>query len=752
VRGRLALFLVVGSLLTSGCGRSDGKHYGTVERAGKDPHAFYVNNHSEPEYLDPGLSTESAGSTLLSDLFEGLVVIHPKTLVPHQGGATHWEQTDDNRLFRFHLRREAKWSDGKPVVAADYVYSWQRVLTAKTGARMATLMYPIKNGKLFHQGRLKVANRDVALRDGTGPGSEKGVAKGSVVKLLKSVRVNIRRPVQAAPLGPEQRLSYNAKSGELTTATGTVAGDTLSEPVSAEVIALGSETTCNEAPDHWYRLETSGGQGWLPGCAIENDSKSTEVLVEVFDDLPTFSVDASAREGDAIVKSERVQGFMPAAALTLDPAVVGVRAVGNHVIEVELEEPTPYFIELVAYVTYYPVRRDLLEHFEEKKRPDLWYRPENIITNGPYTLDEHKFRYEITFKRNPHYYEHDKLKLHRIVFMAVPDYNATLALYKTGEIDYIGQNVSLPATQMKRLEGMADFDRAQWLATYWYAFNVDKPPVNDVRVRRALNLAVDKQQIVDKVTRAGQQPATHFVPDFTGSGYAEAAKADAKAGRARFSGKGHDHDPELARKLLADAGYDIVETDQGFHANDFPALEILYNTAEGHRRIAVAIQSMWKQNLGISVQLRNEEWKVMLKNLRDGRFQVARFGWVADYNHPHTWHDVFLSYSNNNWTRWGDPKYDALVELAAATAEQRKSIDLYRDAEEMLVAAMPRMPLYFYTKSTLIKPYVKGYYPNGANKHRIRWMWIDPGWKTNSDNVPAYPPRAFPEPGSFSAP
>jgi oligopeptide transport system substrate-binding protein len=738
----------------TGCaGGDDGEHFGTTDRAGKSPHTFYVNNHDEPEYLDPGLSTESAGTALLSDLFEGLVVLHPETLMPHQGMATSWDQSDDNRIFRFHLRKEAKWSDGKPLTSADFVYAWRRVLNSKTGARMATLMYPIKNGKLFHQGRLKVLQRDVSLRGG--PKLKAGVS----VQILKTSSVTSLRLPFGAAMKAGAELSYDIKSGKMLKGSEPVAGETVKEAYVATVVGIGAKTKCNEAPDHWYEVQSERGTGWLPGCALAADKKSKEALIEVFTDLPTFRppkpaapVEAPPKEAppaEAPPEPAPARGFVALDALKLDPSVLGVRSVGDHVVEVELQESTAYFLELVAYVTYYPVRQDLIEHFEKEGRADLWYRPENIITNGPFVLDEHKFRYEITFKRNPHYYDHDKLKLHRVVWFEVPDYNATLALYKTGELDYIGQNVSLPSAQMHRLESFADFSRSDWLATYWYEFNVDKPPVNDRNVRHALNLAVNKQLVIDKVTRAGQQVATHFVPDYTGMGYSKIAAAEKKAGNKRFAGKGYDYDPEHARELLRKAGYEVVERDGGWHAPKFPALEILYNTSEGHRKIAVAIQDMWKTNLGITVQLRNEEWKVMLKNLRDGHFQVARFGWVADYNHPHTWLDIFLSYSNNNWTHWADPKYDALVEKAAATADPDESIRLYRDAESMAVESMSRMPLYFYTKSTLVKPYVKGYYPNGANRHRVRWMWIDQDWKNNKTNVPAYPPRELPKPGTI---
>src|SRR5690606_18958876 len=181
-------------------------------------------------------------------------------------------------------------------------------------------------------------------------------------------------------------------------------------------------------------------------------------------------------------------------------------------------------------------------------------------------------------------------------------------------------------------------------------------------------------------------------------------------------------------------------------AQGFPSLELLYNTSEGHRALAVAIQDMWKRHLGISVQLRNEEWKVFIKNLHGGHYQIARFGWIGDYNHPHSWLETFASYSHNNFTGYADPAFDALIAKAARTADRAESMKLYRDAEAMLVEARPRLPLYFYTKSSLVKPYVKGFWANVANVHDFRFMWIDPDWKQGGPNVSAIPIRTLPEP------
>ena len=770
--------LSLGLGLALGCGgHGSGEYFGTTSRPGRDPATFYLNGSDEPESLDPGLANDRAATTLLNELFEGLVVLHPDDLRPTAGVATRWEQSDDNRLFRFHLRPDARWSDGRPVTADDFVYAWTRVLTAKTGARNATLLYGIRNAPGFHQGKLRRLADAEPLRAAPGgsPPGEAPLDRGTVVKVLRGSPVEV--PTAIAPLpapiaggaGPSElgyQLPAKGKSpgDRLTVAAG---GPTLGPSADggwrdrrAAVLEVGPAVRCNGAPDVWLHLSAAGEQGWLPGCVLKQNLRSAEwLLVERYDELPTFrprpapapaagtpgpTQPAAPPDGRA---PERPRGWIPASAALEDPSVLGLRAVDSHTLEVELSEPMPYFLELLSYATFFPVRRDVIERFTATGRPDLWYRPENIVVNGPYTLDSWTFHYEIRMKPNPAYYGRDKLRVQRIVWLQVPQHTATMNLYKSGELDYIGADVALPAAYMERLGHYRDFVRSRYLSTYWYELNVTKPPLDDVRVRRALNLAIDKQQLIDSIMHGGQLPATHYVPDFTGSGYSARAEADRRAGHDPFSGPGLEPDPAAARALLEQAGYRVERRDDGYRAVGFPALEVLCNTGEGHQALAVAIQDMWRRELGISASIRIEEWRVMLQNIRDGNYQIARSGWNADYNHPHTWLDTFLSYSVQNWPRWKSPAFDALVERAAATADVGESIGLYRQAEKLAVDEMPRIPLYFYTKSTMVKPYVKGFYPNARNLHPVRFMWIDPDWRTHPDNAPAYAAEELPPPG-----
>jgi oligopeptide transport system substrate-binding protein len=431
--------------------------------------------------------------------------------------------------------------------------------------------------------------------------------------------------------------------------------------------------------------------------------------------------------------------------------VGGGRGAHDRTLEVELELPTPYFLDITSHQTLFPVRRDVIEAFAARGEPDLWTRPESFVSNGPYVLDEWRFRYEITMKRNPFHHDHDRLRIHRVVWVEVQQYHASMNLYRAGDLDYLGDNLSPPPEYLPLLATKKDFLRFAYLSTYWYDLNVRRPPLDDPRVRRALNLAIDKQELVDEVTQGGQSPATHYVPDFAGLGYADAVKADRAAGTDPFVRPGYVYDPERARGLLGEAGFPVEEAGGAYRAAGLPPIEILYNTSEGHRAIAVAIQDMWKRNLGVSVTLRNEEWGVMQKNRRDGNFQIARSGWFADYNHPHTWLDTFLSYSPNNNTGWADGSFDALLRRAAATADPKESIRRYREAEVRAVEGMSKIPLYFYTKQTLVKPWVMGFVPNARNVQLVKWLWIDPErQEMGADAAPAYPSPEFPPPGRFA--
>ncbi|WP_437947885.1 peptide ABC transporter substrate-binding protein [Sorangium sp. So ce296] len=766
-RGAVAALGLAGLALAA-CSEGEGGYAGTTSRVGKDDATIYINNGGEPEYVDPGKSNDSASSTLIQQLFEGLTTYGAGDLRPVQGVATRWEQSDDNRIFRFHLRPEARWSDGKPVTAHDFEYAWKRVLRPSTASLAATNLYVLKNGELFALGKLKALREAAPLRAAPRPDAPSALelAKGSFVVVLARSPIQVDTAIAPLAALPEGAAAVTFAKGDGKGG----AGDRLSfgeggaaaigpapgggwQGAVVDIVRAGPTCQCNGAADRWFEIARDGARGFLPGCLLVPPAagaagagaapRETYAIVTPHADLPTYDPAAAP----AAAPSEPPVGFVPDALLVEDDSAVGVRARDDLTLDVQLEQPTPYFTDLTSYVTLFPVRKDVIEAFAQRGEPELWFRPENIVVNGPYTLDEWKFRYEITMKRNPMYWNRDMLKIHRVVWLEIEQYNAAMNIYKAGDLDYAGDNSSLPSEHLDWLSTKKDFQRYPYLSTYWFEFNTRKPPVDDVRVRRALNLAVDKQQIVEKITRGGQTPATHYVPDYTGSGYAEAVAEDRRLGIDPFSSPDVMFNPERARAMLAEAGYEVVREGDGYRAKNFPALEILYNTSEGHKQIAVAVQDMWKRHLGVSATLRNEEWKVMLKNVRDGHFQVVRFGWIGEYNHPATWLGTLLSYSPQNRTGWADREFDDLMRAAAATSDPKESIRMFRRAEKRAVDRMPKMPLYFYTKSTLVKPWVKGFKGNARSLQLVKWFWIDPRWRDDPSNEIAFPQLEFPAPG-----
>lgn len=648
------------AMLPAGCGEDTSPHFGTTTRTGKSASTFYVNAGPEPEMIDPGRAVDAVGTLFASHLYEGLGVYDPRDAHPTQGVAHSWDKSDDNRLFRFHLRKEAAWADGKRVTAGDFVYAWTRVLRPSLASGAAPNLYVLLNGELYQRGQLQITKDRTEVKGGAASDAPTvaTLEAGTAVRILKA------------------------------------------------------------------------------------DKGYTQIALHRR--LPTF--DPGRPPPEPALAPEPI-GYVPSSALIESPSVLGVRAVDDETLEIEAERPAPYFLDLTCYSALSPMRRDVVEPLEQAGQVDRLNRPEHVVGNGAYSIVDWKFRYELVMRKSPTYWRASEVALDRVVWMMLEDSRTTLNLYKAGDLDYLGDNSAIPAEVMPFVEKKRDFLRSYVLTVAWYDLNVTKPPLDDVRVRRALNLAIDKAQLVQRVLKSGQIPATHYVPEITGSGYSKAVEDDRKNGADPFSGPGHDFDPALARSLLREAGYAIEEEGGSYRVKGFPPLEILYNTGEGNRNIAVAVQDFWRRHLGISAQLRNEEWKVFLKSVKEGNYQVARGAWAAEYNHPQALLDTLLSYSPTNRTRWADPEFDRRMREAAQIADPARSIQKFREAEKRAVDAMPRIPFYFYTKSTLVKPWVKGFHASPRNVHLMHWLWIDPSGA--AEDRPAAEPREFAPPGPF---
>jgi oligopeptide transport system substrate-binding protein len=373
---------------------------------------------------------------------------------------------------------------------------------------------------------------------------------------------------------------------------------------------------------------------------------------------------------------------------------VGAKAVDDRTLVVTLTNPTPFFHHLAAFYPLYPVNRECIE----EHGPD-WVKPENIVTNGPYILQDRRLRDRIRLAKNPLYWNAKNVNLEVIDAMPVKSETTALNMYLEGQLDWIN---TVPNTILPILKQRDDFHAAPALITYFYRLNVARPPLDNVLVRRALNAAMNKREIVEQVTRAGQIPARSLVPP----------------GMADYEGA-HcgEFNVREARRLLAEAGYP--------GGRGLPTIEILYNTNEGHRAIAEVIQQQWKQNLGINVELRNLEWGVYLDTVTNTQFQVARAGWIADYPDPNTFLDMWLTDGPQNNTNWSNPEYDDLIRQASMESDPQQRLKILQAAEAILMEEQPIIPIYFYVTTHMVNPRVSGFHRNVMDIHSLHLMSVE---------------------------
>ncbi|XVG95565.1 ABC transporter substrate-binding protein [Eubacteriales bacterium KG127] len=375
-----------------------------------------------------------------------------------------------------------------------------------------------------------------------------------------------------------------------------------------------------------------------------------------------------------------------------------IEAVDDQTFKVKLAKMTPYFEEICAFPSTYPVKQEIVE-----KEGDKWTSsPETYISNGPFKVTERKRNSKIVMEPNENYYDAKNVKAKKIVFHLMDDTNAIYAAFKSGELDFIN---SVPPDEAKALLKDKSLKVEPQIGTYFVCFNNKKAPFDNPKVREAFSLAIDRNFIVNEVTGTGEKAADAFVPD--GVNDAKGVDGDnfRKVGGSLYSIKADDYKAncEKARKLLAEAGYP--------EGKDFPAVDYLYNTEGNHKAIAEALQNMWKQELGVTVNLQNQEWNVFVADRKAGNYSIARHGWVADYNDPMSFIDMFITGGGNNEAGYSNPSYDALVKSAKSEADPEKRMKTLHDAEKILVNDdVVVAPLYFYTSKHMIQDGIKGNY------------------------------------------
>ncbi|ELY4034296.1 oligopeptide ABC transporter substrate-binding protein OppA [Cronobacter sakazakii] len=365
---------------------------------------------------------------------------------------------------------------------------------------------------------------------------------------------------------------------------------------------------------------------------------------------------------------------------------LGVKAIDDHTLEVTLSEPVPYFYKLLVHSSMSPVPKAVVEKFGEK-----WTQPANIVSNGAYKLKSWVVNERIVLERNTNYWDNAKTVINEVTYLPISSEVTDVNRYRSGEIDMTYNNMPIELFQKLKKEIPKEVHVDPYLCTYYYEINNQKAPFNDPRVRTALKLGLDRDIIVHKVKNQGDLPAYGYTPPYTdGAKFTEPAW---------FKMTQEQRNAE-AKKLLAEAGYTA----------DKPlTFDLLYNTSDLHKKLAIAAASIWKKNLGVNVKLENQEWKTFLDTRHQGNFDVARAGWCADYNEPTSFLNTMLSNSSNNTSHYKSDAFDKVMQETLQVSDEGQRSELYNKAEQQLDKDSVIVPVYYYVNARLVKPWVGGY-------------------------------------------
>jgi len=587
-------------------------YYGTTKpKHGVDE--IWINNREEPQHLDPILTHGVPDGNLAMNSFSRLVQIDPTTSKPIPDLAQSWEAFDKGSRYVFKLKQGLKWSDGKPLTAHDFEYSWKRLIDPKTGAVYASLAYStIAGGEAFARRALKVTG-------------------------FKSKNEH-------------QQFQADLKKSGIT------------------------------------QIEK-----------FESSYSGNDLFV-------FFEQENKDSQKGLLVKSLQGMGGLKAQETTPDD--VQVRATDDLTLEVSLVGPLPYFVLLAEFSSFAAIPKHVVEKVASENNGDAsrWTRPENIVVSGAYKLIKENFKIDKIYEKNPLYWDASNVKTKRIVVKMIETENAVMNAYKVGEVDWIGPH-EVPAEQLKTVQDFKDFYNDPYLGVYYYIVNQEIPAFQDVRVRRALSLSIDRASITQNILAGAYIPYGGLVPD----------------GLAGYKSYQQElYNPEKAKALLAEAGYP--------DGKGFPKFKFKYDTKDIHRLIIQAVQQMWKKTLNIDVEMVNVEWKVYLDDMQSHRFEMSRSGWIGDFLDPFTFHELMLSNSGNNHPLWKNKKYDQLVLGANELSDEAQRFQMLYEAEKIAVEDVARIPIYLYTKTYMLKPFIKGFYKDYQDHHLWKHMWVDPNW------------------------
>jgi oligopeptide transport system substrate-binding protein len=386
----------------------------------------------------------------------------------------------------------------------------------------------------------------------------------------------------------------------------------------------------------------------------------------------------------------------------LETEDLGVVSLDRFTLQITLNDPTPYFLTLLAHSSLYPVHRPSLEEHGSR-----FSRPGNLVSNGAFMLEDWAVRSHIDLARNPHYHGEDQVILDRVRYLPIEDESTEVKTFRAGEMHW---TFEVPNNQFNWLrEHYADeLVVSPWLGSYFFGFNVLREPFIDrPELRRALNLAVDREVLTSKVTQFGELPSYNLVPP---------GVTDYTPAIPEYEEWTQDEREEEARRLYALAGYSEAKPLR---------VEIRYNTSENHKKVALAIASMWKQTLGVFATLVNEEWKVFLQN-RDQELvtEVFRAGWIGDYNDPYSFLSLFHTGHGLNDYGYSNSTVDTLLEEISHERIPARRERMMQEAERIILEDQPILPVYTYVTRRLVDSRIRGWQDNVMDHHYSRSMYI----------------------------
>jgi oligopeptide transport system substrate-binding protein len=381
---------------------------------------------------------------------------------------------------------------------------------------------------------------------------------------------------------------------------------------------------------------------------------------------------------------------------------VGVKALDDRDLQFELIGPTPYFLSALLHSAWYPVNPNTILKFGRMDERDTkWTRPGNYVGTGPFILKTWKENDVIELVRNPLYWDAANVKLNGINFYSIENYDTQERAFQAGQLHKTEQ-MPLDKIPYYRREHPDLIRIDPYEGVYFYRINVKRKPLDNPKVRLALNLAVDRESIVRNITRGKQRPATGFTPP----GMGDYQPLDVI-----------HYDPARARQLLAEAGYP--------NGQCFPKFNILINTNQWHRTVAEAIQQMWKEELNIDVGIENQEWKVYLASQNDLNYDISRSGWIGDFMDPVTFLSVWRTGDGNNDTGWSNPEYDKLLDQAAQTGDPKERFSILHQAEQVWLSEPPGVLIYWYTLVYNLDPSVKNWNPLALDDHNYKFIDLE---------------------------